>query len=83
VINGKTGALTDDTNTVGTSPIGVAVDGSGTHAGLVYVTNYGDNTVSVTARVSASLGSLSASAGSAVMGPSMCRRWTMTWMAPP
>jgi YVTN family beta-propeller protein len=66
VINGKTGVLTDDTMTVGSNPYGVAVDGSGTNAGLVYVANEGANTVSVIARVSASLGPSSASAGSTV-----------------
>jgi YVTN family beta-propeller protein len=62
VINGQTRTV-DDTITVGTNPIGVAVDDSGTNAGLVYVTN-GVNTMLVIARVSASLGSVSASAGS-------------------
>ena len=54
VINGRTGTV-DDTITVGNNPRGVAVDGSGTNAGLVYVTNSDDSTVSVIARVSASL----------------------------
>ncbi|MFM8350910.1 MAG: fibronectin type III domain-containing protein, partial [Actinomycetales bacterium] len=52
VINGRTGLRTDDTITVGTNPGGVAVDGSGTNAGLVYVTNSGSGppgTVSVIA----------------------------------
>ncbi|MFM7211373.1 MAG: fibronectin type III domain-containing protein, partial [Actinomycetota bacterium] len=43
VINGRTGLRTDDTITVGGGPFGVAVDGSGTNAGLVYVTNFGDD----------------------------------------
>jgi len=65
VINGRTRTV-DDTITVGDSPFGVAVDGSGANAGLVYVANRGADTVSVIARVSASLGSISASAGSTV-----------------
>ena len=65
VINGRTGTVAG-TITVGSGPIGVAVDDSGTNAGLVYVTNDGDNTMSVIARASASLGSVSASAGSTV-----------------
>ncbi|MGA0946517.1 MAG: fibronectin type III domain-containing protein [Candidatus Nanopelagicales bacterium] len=65
VINGRT-ATEDDTITVGGRPAGVAVDDSGTNAGLVYVTNQGADTVSVIARVSASLGSLFAEAGSTV-----------------
>lgn len=65
VINGRTGTV-DDTITVGIAPDSVAVDGSGTNAGVVYVTNTGSGTVSVIARVSASLGSASASVGSTV-----------------
>ena len=65
VINGRTRTVAG-TITVGSSPNGVAVDDSGTNAGLVYVANTGDNTMSVIARVSASLGSMSASAGSTV-----------------
>ena len=63
VINGRTGTV-DDTISVGDNPGGVAVDDSGTNAGLVYVANDGANTVSVIARVSAALASLSAEAGS-------------------
>jgi YVTN family beta-propeller protein len=65
VINGRT-STEDDTITVGSGPYDVAVDGSGTNAGLVYVTNYGSNSVSVIARVSASLASMLAEAGSSV-----------------
>ena len=65
VINGRTRSV-DDTITVGNAPLGVAVDGSGTNAGLVYVTNTNDDNVSVIARVSASLGSAFAEAGSTV-----------------
>jgi YVTN family beta-propeller protein len=65
MINGRTGAV-EGTITVGSNPNGVAVDGSGTNAGLVYVTDTSDNTVSVIARVSASLGSAFAEAGSTV-----------------
>ena len=65
VINVRTG-LVDDTITVGLGPKGIAVDQSGTNAGLVYVSNVGSATVSVIARVSASLGSASASVGSTV-----------------
>lgn len=65
VINGRTRNV-DDTITVGSGSYGAAVDGSGTNAGLVYVTNFGSNSVSVIARVSASLGSMFAEAGSTV-----------------
>jgi YVTN family beta-propeller protein len=64
VINGRTRTV-DDTITVGGNPVGVAVDDSGTNAGLVYVTN-GVNMMLVIARVSASLGSVSGLAGSTV-----------------
>ncbi len=66
VINGRLGVLTDDTITVGNNPRGVAVDGSGTNAGLVYVTNYFSNNVSVIGRVTPLLGSASGPAGSTV-----------------
>ena len=65
VINGRTGTVAG-TITAGDGPYGVAVDGSGTHAGLVYVANSIGGSVSVIARVSASLGSMSALAGSTV-----------------
>ena len=65
VINGRTGTV-DDTITVGDNPYGVAVDGSGTNAGLVYVTNYFSNNVSVIGRVTPLLGSASGPAGSTV-----------------
>ena len=65
VINGRTNTW-DDTITVGAGPRGVAVDDSGTHAGLVYVTNSGADSVSVIGRVSPSLGSTAGRAGSTV-----------------
>jgi YVTN family beta-propeller protein len=65
VINGRT-ATVSGTITVGDGPVGVAVDGSGTNAGLVYVTNLDSNTVSVIGRVTPSLGSASGSAGSSL-----------------
>jgi len=55
VINGRTGQRTDDTVTVESSPSDVAVDQSLTNAGLVYVTNYASDTVSVIGRVTPSL----------------------------
>jgi YVTN family beta-propeller protein len=51
VINGRTGVRTDDTITVGAGPYGVAVDSDVTNSGLVYVTNYGSDSVSVIGRV--------------------------------
>ena len=66
VINGKTGVRTDDTITVRNTPVGVTVDGSGTNAGLVYVSNFNSQTVSVIGRVTPSLGPASGSAGSTV-----------------
>ncbi|MFM8774562.1 MAG: YncE family protein, partial [Actinomycetota bacterium] len=48
VINGRT-RTEDDTIAVGTKPAEVAVDGSGTNAGLVYVANFNGNNVSVIA----------------------------------
>ena len=65
VINGRTNTW-DDTITVGAGPRGVAVDDSGTNAGLVYVTNSGADSVSVIGRVSPSLGSTAGRAGSSV-----------------
>lgn len=65
VINGRTNTW-DDTITVGGGPRGVAVDDSGRHAGLVYVTNSGADSVSVIGRVSPSLGSTAGRAGSTV-----------------
>jgi DNA-binding beta-propeller fold protein YncE len=63
VINGRTNTW-DDTITVGAGLRGVAVDGSGTHAGLVYVTNSRADSVSVIGRVTPSLGSTTGRAGS-------------------
>ena len=65
VINGRTNTW-EDTITVGAGPRGVAVDDSGTNAGLVYVTNSGADSVSVIGRVSPSLGSTAGRAGSTV-----------------
>ena len=63
VINGRTNTW-DDTIAVGAGLRGVAVDGSGTHAGLVYVTNSRADSVSVIGRVTPSLGSTTGRAGS-------------------
>ena len=65
VINGRTNTW-EDTITVGAGPRGVAVDDSGTNAGLVYVTNSGADSMSVIGRVSPSLGSAAGRAGSTV-----------------
>jgi YVTN family beta-propeller protein len=68
VINGRTGIRTDDTVTVGDAPRGIAVDDSGTNAGLVYVTNSGGggNSVSVIARATPTLSTPSGAAGDSV-----------------
>ena len=68
VINGRTGIRTDDTVTVGDAPRGVAVDDSGTNAGLVYVTNSGGGggSVSVIARATPTLSTPSGNAGDSV-----------------
>ncbi len=65
VINGRTNTW-DDTIAVGAGLRGVAVDGSGTHAGLVYVTNSRADSVSVIGRVTPSLGSTAGRAGGTV-----------------
>lgn len=54
VIDGRTGVRTDDTITVGSSPYGIAIDGSGANAGLIYVSNSGAANVSVIGRVTPS-----------------------------
>jgi YVTN family beta-propeller protein len=63
VINGRAGLRTDDTVSVGQSPFGVAVDDTGTNAGLVFVTNTSSNSVSVIGQVSPTLGSSTGFAG--------------------
>lgn len=63
VINGRTGIRTDDTITVGSSPYGVAIDGAGANAGLIYVSNSGAANVSVIGRVTPSTVPASGDAG--------------------
>ena len=64
VINNKTGTVTSTiTFPAGSGPIGIAVDDTGTNAGLVYVANESELLVSVIGRVTPSLVSPSGSAG--------------------
>jgi YVTN family beta-propeller protein len=65
VIDGRTG-LVVDTITVGTSPAFLTVDEAGTNRGVVYVTNYSSNDVSVLAQVSPSITPSLSPAGSVV-----------------
>jgi YVTN family beta-propeller protein len=65
VINGRN--VDDSTTVTVTNPWAVAVDNTGSNAGLVYVSNYWPtNTVSVIGRVSPSLGASSGPAGSSL-----------------
>jgi len=71
VIDGRTGQLTDDTITLGSNqdPWGIAVDDSGSNAGVVYVANNhpASNSVSVIARVAPSLVTSSGPTGGSVV----------------
>ena len=64
VIDGALGERTDDTITVGTTPRGIAVDESGPNRGLVYIANYGSHSLSVIGRVSPTMTTTTAMAGS-------------------
>lgn len=63
VINGRTGVRTDDTITVGSDPYGVAIDGVGANAGLIYVSNVAVDNVSVIGQVTPSTVPASGDAG--------------------
>lgn len=69
VINGRT-QMIDDTITLGNFPVvkpaGVAVDDSGTNAGLVYVTDSSSNSLYVIARATPTLSAPSGAAGDSV-----------------
>ena len=66
VINGRLAQRTDDTITAGDGPFGIAVDNAGVNRGLLYVSNWLSNNVSVIGRVSPTSSPSSGLSGSTV-----------------